>query len=49
VFYVAIVIFIGMAINAKSGVDRIIYGVLAAAIAALIHQGGITAASPWSF
>jgi hypothetical protein len=48
VFYVALIFFIGLAINAKSGVDRVIYGALAAAAVTALSRG-IPAASQLAF
>jgi hypothetical protein len=50
VIYIALLFFVGLTINSKSGIDRAIYGALAAAaVTALIYYRGVPIASPWSF
>jgi hypothetical protein len=49
-FYVVLIVLAGLTINAKSGIDRIIYGALAAAaMTALVYHRGAPAQMPWSF
>ncbi len=46
----ALIFFVGFTINAKSGIDRWIYGTLAAAtLAALLYYRQIPALSGWFF
>jgi hypothetical protein len=46
--YVALIFFCGLAINAKSGVDRAIYGALASAVVSVLVCSRHTGAS-WGF
>jgi hypothetical protein len=50
VFYIALVILLGLTINAKTSIDRLIYGALAAAVlTVLVHPRGMLAISQLSF